>query len=95
MRTRLLCSTLLIAVAGCTHTHEPMGEGCIDGVVRSSDLRFQADDSGREYRVLTGDAGSRPLDLRPYAGRHVRICGPVDPQFRILNARVIPGPPAP
>jgi hypothetical protein len=95
MRTRLaLCPTLLIALAaGCTHTREPMGEGCIDGVVRAADLTFQADSSGREYVVLAGDEGSHRLDLRPYAGQRITVCGPVGPHFHILHARIIPSPP--
>ena len=69
-----------------------MGEGCIDGVIRPADLRFVADGSGREYTVLSADVGSPHLDLRPYAGRHLTICGPVDPQFRIHNGRILPYP---
>jgi hypothetical protein len=94
MRTRLaLGSIILLALAGCAPTREPMGEGCIEGTVRMADDRFVADSSGREYTVLAGDEGSRSLDLRPYAGRRVTVCGPVGPRFHILHARVIPGPP--
>ena len=83
----LLANTVLLVLSACSH-RQPMGEGCIDGVVRELDLRFVAEGSGREYTVLTGDGGSREVDLRPYAGRRVTICGPVGPRFHIQHARI-------
>jgi hypothetical protein len=85
--------TLLPACAHTPHPRDPMGEGCIDGVTRSTDLHFIADGSGREYTVFADDTNTRPLDLHPYANRHVTICGPVDPHFRIHNARIISSSP--
>ena len=91
LRRVLTSSAVLVALTGCA-ARQPMGEGCIDGEVRAADFRFRADSSGREYVVLSGDEGSRAVDLRPYAGRRITVCGPVGPRFQILNARIIPGP---
>ena len=94
MRNPLPLLVALLLLAGCSHTaRDPMGEGCIDGVIRSADLRFVADGSGREYTVFADDTNTRPLDLHPYANRHVTICGPIDPQFRIHNARILSSTP--
>jgi hypothetical protein len=92
MRTHLTLFSMLLLLPACTHTREPVTEGCIDGVVRPADLTFVADSSGREYTLLTGDAGTPHLNLRPYAGRHLTVCGPVDPKFRILHARILTPP---
>ena len=90
MRTHLVSIATLLLLASCSHTHEPMGDACIDGYVRPADLHFIADSSGREYTPLIGDTGTPHLDLHPYAGRHITLCGPIDPKFHILHARILP-----